>query len=515
MNLPKELRISIDLSPDHVIIFSKHKREQRIPRTMFTLNDILQGNADKARLPYSSSTSPDPSLTFRAANHDSRMIEAGDLFIARKGEMVDGHRFIAAAAQAGARATLCTTPMPVSDLPDAFLQIEVPDVVEALHTLARSRVQRQPETTRICITGSNGKTSTKEAIAAVLDRQAPTLKTLASYNTELGYPETLLRLEPQHRYAVLEMGAQRVGELAWLCKIAAPHWTVITNVGSSHLEFFGSQEHIALAKSELVQALPADGLAILNYDDPNVRAMSAKTAARVLYYGLGEGADVRASELGGDALRGRSFTLSYQDQQTRIQLHMPGEHGVSIALAAASVGLAAGIPLPEIRTALEELAPAKRRGELKPGPNGSTLIDDSYNASRQSITAIVHAMHDAKVAPGGKRWAVLGDILELGNYAREEHQTTGAALVGQVDYLVAIGENARFYVEGAVEAGMPVEQAYYYSARLDNRAELEAAKRAAADLLLTQVQPQDLVLLKASLGMGMDTLLTLLQNREG
>ncbi len=304
---------------------------------MFTLNDILQANAGRFQL--ISSVTPDPNMIFRAAHHDSHQIEAGDLFIAIKGEKVDGHHFIGSTVQNGASGVLCTEP--VADVPPAFLQIVVPDVIAALQATARVRTQRQTDTKLICITGSNGKTSTKDAIATVLSRQAPTLKTQASYNTEIGYPLTLLRLEPQHRYAVLEMGAQWVGELAARCTIAAPHWSLVTNVGASHLEFFGSQERVALAKSEIVQALsPADGLAILNFDDPYVRAMCSTTQARVLFYGTNVEAEVRASEPAGDTLRGRSFTLSYHGQQTRVQLHIPGEHGIMIALAAAAVGCA-------------------------------------------------------------------------------------------------------------------------------------------------------------------------------
>ena len=475
---------------------------------MFTLNDILQGNANKAQI--LSNITPDPNLVFPQAHHDSRLIEPGDLFIAIKGAKVDGHRFISAAARAGARGVLCTEP--AADVPPDFLQIVVPDVVKALHATAHVRVQRQQGTTLIGITGSNGKTSTKDAVATVLSCTAPTLKTYASYNTEIGYPLTLLRLEPQHRYAVLEMGAQWVGELAWLCTIAAPNWSIITNVGASHLGLFGSQERIVIAKSELVQALTADGIAILNYDDINVRGMSAKTQARILYYGTGEGAQVHGSDIAGDALLGFSFTLSYQDQHTRVQLHLPGEHGVTIALAAAAAGISAGISLEDIRIALEDLKPAKRRGEIKQGPNGSILVDDSYNASRQSIIAIAKAMHATQLSPGGKRWAVLGDILELGQYAPEEHRTTGAALAGLVDYLVAIGDQARFYVEGAVAAGMPIENAYYFSANIENGPELQAVKRTVAQLLKQQVQSTDIVLLKGSLGMGMDALLTLLQS---
>ncbi|GCF09690.1 UDP-N-acetylmuramoyl-tripeptide--D-alanyl-D-alanine ligase [Dictyobacter arantiisoli] len=475
---------------------------------MFTLNDILQGTAGKARV--LSHSTPDPQLVFRSAHHDNRQIEPGDLFVALKGAKVDGHRFIAAAAQAGAIGALCTQEV-TDDIPADFIQIIVPDVVEALHATARTRAQRQPETTYIGITGSNGKTSTKEAVATVLGNLAPTLKTLASYNTEIGYPLTLLRLEPRHRYAVLEMGAQWVGELAWLCTIKAPDWSLITNVGASHLEYFGSQERVAQAKSELVQALAPEGIAILNYDDPNVRAMHTKTQAQILSYGTSEDARVRASEIGGDALRGRSFTLHYQGEQIPVQLHIPGEHGITIALAAAAVGLAAGLSLTDIKGALEDLTAFKRRGEIKTGPNGSTLIDDSYNANRQSILAIAHTMHEAHIDANGKRWAVLGDILELGSYAEEEHYQTGVALAGLVDYIVAIGEHARQYVAGAVEAGMPEKSTYYFAASLENRVELEAAKQAAAELLKQQVTSNDLVLLKASLGLAMDTLLTMVQ----
>jgi UDP-N-acetylmuramoyl-tripeptide--D-alanyl-D-alanine ligase len=479
---------------------------------MFTLNDIIEGNAGKVQI---IGEAPAPPSVFRAAHHDSRQIEAGDLFVAIKGAKVDGHRFIAAAAQMGAVGVLCSEYSERPDgIADNFLFIVVPDVVEALLATAHARAQRQHGTTFICITGSNGKTSTKEALASVLSHQAPTLKTQASYNTEIGYPLTLLRLEEQHRYAVLEMGAQWVGELAWLCKVAAaPDWSLITNVGGSHLEFFGSQERVAEAKSELVQALRPDGIAILNYDDPRVRAMSAKTQARILSYGVSEDADVRASDIGDDALRGRSFILHYRNDSTHVQLHIPGEHGITIALAAAAAATAAGMSLADIGNYLGELRVFNRRGEIKKGPNGSTLIDDSYNANRQSIIAIARSMHDTQIEPGGKRWAVLGDILELGQYAREEHYATGAALATLVDRLVVIGEQARFYVEGATEAGMPEQNVHYYAAHLEEAQELETAKQAAADLLNREVREHDLVLLKASLGLGMDRLLQMLQEQ--
>ncbi|MBA2288056.1 MAG: UDP-N-acetylmuramoyl-tripeptide--D-alanyl-D-alanine ligase [Ktedonobacteraceae bacterium] len=474
---------------------------------MFTLKDILRGCGNTVRL--LGKNHPDPALIFPSAHHDSRQIAQGDLFVAIKGARVDGHSFIPDVARKGAGAVLCMEP--ASDVPSDFLQIVVPDVVEALDATARERAKRQKNTIFIGITGSNGKTSTKEAIAAILSRQAPTLKTYASYNTEIGYPLTLLRLEPQHRYAVLEMGAQWVGELAWLCDtIACPHWTVITNVGVAHLEHFKSTEQIAAAKSELVQALAPSGIAFLNYDDERVRAMSAQTQARVLYYGLGEGAEVRASDLGGDSLRGRSFTLTYQGREAHVQLRIPGDHGITVALAAAAVGCAAGMTLAEIRLGLEAFSPVIGRGEIKTGPNGSTLIDDSYNASPESIIAIASAMQATPLADGGKRWAVLGDIFELGFFARAEHTKAGQALLGLVDYLVAIGDQARYYVDGAIRAGLPAENVYYFDADVEDNEELEAAKRAAAAVLKQQVGGNDLVLLKGSRGMYMETMLAML-----
>lgn len=477
---------------------------------MFTLNDLLLGNEGKLRL--LGPAAPDSGLVFPAAQHDSRLLEPGDLFVAIKGARVDGHRFIPAVARAGAGAVLCSEPS--GDVPADFLQIVAPNVIETLHGAARVRVERQRrehDTIFIAITGSNGKTSTKEATAAVLSRAAPALKTYASYNNEIGYPLTLLRLEPRHRYAVLEMGAQWVGELAWLCEtIARPDWSIITNVGAAHLEYFGSQERVVLAKSELVRALSPQGIAILNYDDPNVRGMREKTAARVLPYGLSEEAEVRGSDIQGDELRGYRFTLSYHGRSVPVQLRLPGTHGVATALAAAAAGCAAGMPLDDIRDSLESLSPAKGRGETRPGPNGSTLIDDTYNANRQSILAITHAMRSTGLAPRGKRWVVLGDIFELGKYARDEHFQSGESLAGRIDYLIAIGDEARYYVEGAVSNGLPADHTWLFHANVESGEELDAAKSAAAILLRQRVQRDDLVLLKGSRGMQMETMLPLL-----
>jgi len=470
---------------------------------MFSLSDIMQANDGKIYL--QSDISPDPNTYFRSAQHDSRQVGPGDLFVAIKGARVDGHTFIPTVAQAGALGVLCNEP--ATDVPPHFLQFVVPDVSEALIATARMRVRRQKQTTIIGITGSNGKTTTKEAVAAVLEQHAPTLKTYASYNSDLGLPLTVLRLEPQHRYAVLEMGAERVGELAWLCSIVRPDWSIVTSVGSAHLVTFGGLERVAMAKSELVEVLLPDGVAVLNYDDQRVRAMRQKTQARVFYYGLEDGAEVRGSAIGGDALDGHSFTLSYQDVNIRIQLQLPGKHGISTALAAASVGILAGVSPDAIRVALSSMHAVKGRGGIRRGPNGSKLIDDSYNANRQSILAGIDVMHGTKLAKGGRRWAILGDMLYLEPYAREEHYLTGQDLSGKVDYLIAVGDQARYYIEGAREAGMPGDHLYLFEADPADPSQLEAAKQAAASQLVEKVQSNDLLLLKASNLIGIQSIL--------
>ncbi len=471
---------------------------------MFTLNDILTGCEGAYEL--HSTATPDANQTFPSAQHDSRQIGKGDLFVAIKGAQVDGNKFIAKAALAGAGAALCTDP--ASDAPSDFLQIVVPDIEKALHATARVRADRQRNTVFIGITGSYGKTGTKEAVAAVLSRKAPTLKTYASYNNEIGYPLTLLRLEDEHRFAVLEMGAQWVGELAWLCNtIHRPDWSIITTVGVAHIEHFGSPENILKAKTELVQCLTPEGIAILNYDNEKTRSMHDKTQARVIMFGQGEGADVRATEIHGDALRGFGYTLNFRGEQAHVQLHLPGFHSINISLAAAATGLLTGLPISEVAEALETLEPVQGRGQIQKGPNGSMVIDDTYNASRDSILASVKTIKEADLGPQTRRWAVLGDIFEMGRYSRKEHRDTGEGLKGQIDFLIAIGDHARYYVEGAVRAGMQADQIYYFNADVENREDLENAKNEVADLLKREVRPADVILLKASHGILLETLL--------
>jgi UDP-N-acetylmuramoyl-tripeptide--D-alanyl-D-alanine ligase len=441
---------------------------------------------------------------FPGAAIDSRQVHPGELFVAIRGETTDGHRYIAAAVERGAAAILCAQP-DAGAVEYGVPHVVVADPLAALQAVARERLARQPRTRVIAVAGSNGKTSVKEATGALLERLAPTLRTTGNLNTETGVPVSLLRLLPEHTYAVIEMGAQRVGEVAALCRIAPPAIAVVTVVGPEHLEFFGGMAQVIQAEGEVVDALPPDGLAILNADDADVRGMASRTRARMLTYGRASDAAVRGVDVTGDTLTGLSFTLTYAGQQAAAQLHLPGAHAVSTALAAAAVALSCGMSLEEVAEALEALRPAKRRGEVKAGVNGSVVIDDSYNSNRQSALAALETLRGAQLPAGARRWFVFGDMLELGDYSPAEHAALGPALAqGGIERVTLVGEDTRYTYEAALAAGYPATSITYFSASLDQPDVLLRAKQAAAALLGAEVAPGDLVLVKGSLGVGMD-----------
>lgn len=446
-------------------------------------------------------------MRFSGAAVDSRLVQPGQLFVALRGSHTDGHRFIAAAISAGATAILC------SDPGDASSHWKVPylvvqDPLSVLQQLAQAHLARQPRTTVIGITGSVGKTSTKDAVASLVSHLAPTLKTPASFNTETGLPLTLLELEPEQRYAVLEMGAQWVGEIAMLCRIAPPKIGIVTAVGAAHLEYFGSIDAVERAKSELIRALPDDGLAVLNDDDRRVRRMARKTHARVVTFGRRTGADVRALRISGDPLQGLRFTLAYGDKQARVHLNIPGQHAIYTALAAAAVSLNLGMPIEAVAAGLAELRVPKRRGEIRGAYNGSILIDDSYNANRQSVEAALQMVQGARLPRGARRWVVLGDMFELGLYAAEEHTAVGATAAKIADMLVGVGAEAKYIVEAARASGMSADCVHYFAADVNDPVDLARARDAAAALIREQVRSGDLVLVKGSLGMGMDAIVS-------
>ncbi len=477
------------------------EREQQV----FTRDELLA--AAKAR-----PLGGIPPMRFAGAAVDSRILQRGELFIALKGEHTDGHRFIAAAVRAGASAVLCSQPDP-DVMARGIPQIVVPDPLETLQTLARDHLGRQPYTKVIGIAGSNGKTSVKEAAGLLLSHLAPTLKPVGSFNTEVGVPLTLLRLNPEHQFAVLEMGAQRVGEVSFLCRIAPPSVGLVTVVGPEHLEFFGSMENVVRAESEVLAALPPDGIALVNDDDPKVRKMAKRTNARVLTYGTRPTVDIRARHISGDPLTGLRFTLKYGSETARVHLHIPGEHAVTTALAAAAIALVNGMPVQTVAAGLAEVRPAKRRGEIKQGMHGTTLVDDTYNANRQSALAALSLIQKAEAPIGARRWFVFGDMLELGKFSRQEHAAVGEAAAGAVDELVLVGTDVEATADAALRAGMSPEHVHYFPASLDNAGELSEARLVAAAHIREWLRPGDLVLVKGSLGVGMDAIVTELQER--
>ncbi len=263
-------------------------------------------------------------MRFAGGAIDSRQVQPGELFVAMRGATMDGHHFIGDAVRAGAAAILCERPDPEA-LARGVPQLIVASPLDVLQRLAHRRLRAQPYTQVIAVTGSNGKTSVKEATASLLRHLAPTLKTEGNLNTETGLPLTVLRLNPEHRFAVLEMGAQWVGEISSLCRVAPPDVAVVTVVGPEHLEFFGSLENVAQAEAEAVAALPHTSIAILNDDDDAVREMAKQTSARIVTYGHRPGADVRAQRVSGDPLTGLRFTLSFGGRRARVHLNIPGD----------------------------------------------------------------------------------------------------------------------------------------------------------------------------------------------
>ena len=437
---------------------------------------------------------------------DSRLVRPGQLFAALPGERTDGHRFLGAAVANGAAALLVAHApgeRELAALGDVTI-VQVPDVLVALAAIAAAwRTRFDPIV--VGVTGSIAKTSTKEAIVAVLEPSFRTLRSEGNQNNEIGLPLTLLRLTAEHRAAVLEMGMYAGGEIADLARIARPRIGVVTAVAGVHLSRMGSLAAIERAKAELVEALPSDGVAVLNQDDRRVRRMSERTAARILTYGFGPDADVTATEVASAGFDGMRFSLSLPPtgggRPARLAATVPtlGRLSVHNALAAAAVGHAAGLAGPEIVRALARGWSAPHRGAIH-RLGRVTLIDDAYNASPTSVVAAL----DLLAGLPGRRVAVLGEMLELGKGSVAGHRDVGTAAAATCDLLVVVGQAAHGIAVGAREAG------------LDASRILEVRDReAAVDLLQTRLQPGDVVLIKASRGVELDRLVpALLETRS-
>ncbi|HSN73739.1 MAG TPA: UDP-N-acetylmuramoyl-tripeptide--D-alanyl-D-alanine ligase [Anaerolineae bacterium] len=477
-----------------------------------------------AQLPGPSTTWSRSATAWAAPNHpitqssrflsnaviDSRQAGPESLFVALPGERTDGHAYVAHAFSRGAPAALVGRPV---DAPGVLVDARQPaalpplpagqpicilvdDPLLALQRLAAAwRVRFTPRV--ISITGSVGKTTTKEIAAAVLRQRFVTLKNRGNLNNEIGLPLTVLELDERHQRVVLEMGMYDVGEIAQLCRIARPHVGVVTNVGPVHLERLGTVERIAQAKAELVQALPANGVAVLNMDEPLVAAMASQTQAQVFWYGLNPDADLWADEIESEGLEGIRFRFHHQGEFLHVRVPLLGRHSVHTALRAAAVGLVEGLNWEEIVRGLQQID-VQLRLIASRGLNGATLLDDTYNASPASTMAALNLLADLPVQ-NGRRIAVLGDMLELGSYEEEGHRKVGVRAADVVDLLVTVGQRAQLIAEEARAAGLAPDKVLA----------MDDAEAALVELH-SILGPGDVVLVKGSRAVHMDEIATAL-----
>ena len=452
-------------------------------------------------------------VAFPEAVIDSRLATPGCLFVALSGERVDGHDFLADAVARGAHAALVrrdragglaagrpyalvepTGAGLAEARPDTVLLIAVDQPLAALHRLAAyHREQFSP--TLIGITGSVGKTSTKEVTAAVLQRRYRTLKNPRSYNNESTLPLTLLQLQATDEVAVLEMGAYVPGDIALLAQLARPHIGIVTNIGPSHLERMGSIEMVAHTKAELVRALPPGGHAILNIDDEHVRAMAQQTQARPFFYGLDPAADLWADQIEGRGLAGISFRAHHAGEAVMLNLPLLGRHSVHTALAAAAAGLLLGLGWDAIVDGLRDES-AQLRLLAVPGIGGAMLIDDTYNASPASSMAALNLLDDL----GGRKIAVLGDMLELGVAEEAAHRLVGRRVAEVADLLITVGRRASWIADEALRSGLAAGRIHQFDHHRD-----------VIGLLSGILSAGDHVLIKGSRGAAMEGIVAALQ----
>lgn len=417
---------------------------------------------------------------------DTRTPEPGGLFVAVAGERVDGHDFAAAARTAGAVAVLGSRP---TELPT----VVVDDATAALGLLARHVVDRLPDTLVLAMTGSQGKTGTKDYLAHVLSEAGPTVATRGNFNNDLGVPLTVLRATAETRYLVVEMGARGVGHVARLCAIAPPRVAAVLNVGSAHIGEFGSRDAIAVAKGEIVESLPADGTAVLNADDDLVAAMASRTSATVCTFGAA-GADVAVSEITSDELGRQSFVLAHRGSYASVHLAQVGAYQWCNAAAAAAMALAAGLDLDTVADSLADAGPASRwRMEVTERSDGLVVVNDAYNANPESMKAAVDTLAGMGARSGRRTVAVLGTMLELGAGGPDAHRDVGRhAAESGVDVLLTVGPEAAAIAEG-------------YAAAAAGGVTIPTVGRGeAVDWLRHNVSAADVVLVKASRGAALE-----------
>ena len=416
---------------------------------------------------------------------DSRTIGAHDLFFAVKGDRLDGHDFVSEALDKGAAAAVVRKDQ-LHRYPDAARLLAVDDTLVALQTLATA-VRKLWGKPLIGVTGSAGKTTTKEAIAHVLSLRLRVLKSEGNFNNHFGLPLMLLKLEPEHDVAVIEMGMSHAGEIRALAKIAQPEIGVVTNVAPVHLEFFDSLAGIARAKYELVEALPAGGTAVLNADDEYVSQFGRDFAGKAITYGTRATADVRAENVESCGAQGSRFDIVTASGREHALLPLVGEHNILNGLAAVAVGLVRGLRLSETVAALATLTPADKRGQVLQLGN-ITVINDCYNSNPKALNAMVDAL---VTMPGRRRIVVAGEMLELGPSGEEMHRAAGDHIAERkIDVLVGVRGRAQAMVESAQRAGA--------------QAVFVATPEEAGEWLARETRAGDLVLLKASRGVKLE-----------
>jgi UDP-N-acetylmuramoyl-tripeptide--D-alanyl-D-alanine ligase len=427
---------------------------------------------------------------------DSREAGPGGLFAALPGSRTDGHAFAADALAAGATAVLATRPV-------GGPALVVPDVQAALGKLARAVIDRAPDLTVIGITGSMGKTTTKDLLAQLFESLGPTVAPRNSFNNEIGHPLTVLQITERTRYLVSELSARGPGHIAHLCQIAPPRLGAVLVVGHAHAGEFGSLDAIAEAKGELPAALPADGVAVLNADDRRVMSMTARTRARIVTFGRSQAADIRAADVTADEAGRPGFTLITPDGSAHIQLQLYGEHHIYNALAAAALAGQVGMPVADIAAGLSAaVARSRWRMEVTRLPDGVTIVNDAYNANPDSVRAAIAAT--VAMAREGRGFAVLGHMTELGADADRLHEEVGAhAAAAGLAGLIVVGDDA-----GPMLAGAKAAPAW--QGELVSVPDAAAAVRA----VLERVHAGDVVLVKASHSIGLERVALALTGEE-
>ncbi|MGI6128646.1 MAG: UDP-N-acetylmuramoyl-tripeptide--D-alanyl-D-alanine ligase [bacterium] len=432
---------------------------------------------------------------------DSRKLKEGHLFVALPGEKVDGHAFVQASINDAATAAMVSKDGDWACLPGKAV-IKVPATGRALLDLAAWYRSQLPVRT-VAVTGSTGKTTAKDLTFQVLTGQFSTLKNPGNLNTEVGLPLTLFNLEPEHQIAVVELGMRGPGQIAQLAQVARPEVGVITNIGVAHIELLGSQKNIAQAKGELLEYLPSDGLAVLNGDDPFVRSQAIRSRCPAVFFGMGPNNDFRAANIETMGTAGLSFDVTGPSGSERVRLPLLGRFNVLNSLAAMAVGHHFGLTLSEMADALSQVKPPAMRLNLIKRSDGTLIIDDVYNSNPVSMRGALQTLVD--LAAGKRTVVIVGDMLELGDWGPQAHREVGDQAAKQgVDCIITSGPLARLAAEGAIDAGMDSKRVFACQDAVE-----------AAQIAVNQVQPGDVVLVKASRGMYFERIVSaLMQERR-